>query len=321
MICAPRLRIRRSLRSAGRAYYAALGRRIYSPLMNPPVRLLALFPLRKPFFFCDAAQRARSQNPRAADGPAYDEADESLLPTAVRRDAVPSGRGCLHDTLQDVPGRTSATLLMAKMPRDSRALEEAMEYAARTNSTALLIWQDGLIQAARYFGDTRAGTPLVSRSLAKPMAVIAVGRAIQEGHIASLDESAANYFHEWRDTPKAAIRVRHFLDMRSGLLRQAPGTGMRRSQPVYLHPATTKSSSTNTSCGEPAAATIRQRQFGAGGAPHQRPRRAVRGLGSPRKCSKPLARQGVRVDDREGGTRTQAWLDAAAETWPQAGTC
>lgn len=59
-------------------------------------------------------------------------------------------------------------------------------------------------------------------SLAKPMSVIAVGRAMAEGHIDSLDEPAANYFQEWRGTPRAAITVRHLLGMRSGLGNRPP---------------------------------------------------------------------------------------------------
>lgn len=189
----------------------------------------------------DAAGSSRSNDEAGAGGTSYSEADEGLYRQRFERLADPaSGMGLpFYDTLQDVRGANQpAALVMAKMPRVSPAsLDRAMEYAAGMNSTALLIWQDGLIQAARYFGDTTADTPLVSRSLAKPMAAIAVGRAIHEGHIASLDESAANYFREWQGTPKAAIKVRYLLDMRSGLLRQAPATEIDDVlNRAYLHP-------------------------------------------------------------------------------------
>ena len=188
-----------------------------------------------------AAETSLSTDDAAAAGTAFSEADEALYRKRFERLADPaSGMGLpFYDTLQDVPGATQpAALLMAKMPRVSPgALREAADYSEKTNSTALLIWQDGLIQAARYFGDTNADTLLVSRSLAKPLAVIAVGRAIQKGHIASLDESAAKYFHKWQGTPKSAIKVRYLLDMRSGLLRQAPATGIDDVlNRAYLHP-------------------------------------------------------------------------------------
>ena len=131
-----------------------------------------------------------SNDEAATGGAGYSEAEEALYRKRFERLADPvSGMGLpFYDTLKDVPGANRpAALVMAKMPRVSpAALDRAMEYAGGMNSTALLIWQDGLIQAARYFGDTTPDEPLVSRSLAKPLAVIAVGRAIREGHIASL---------------------------------------------------------------------------------------------------------------------------------------
>ena len=212
--------------------------------MHPACRLFTAClcaSLLLPAAWSAAAASSQSDNEAAADGTGYSEADEALYRKRFERLADPaSGMGLpVYDTLQDVQGANQPkALVMAKMPRvSSAALERATDYAARMNSTALLVWQDGLIQAARYFGDTTADTPLVSRSLAKPMAAIAVGRAIQEGHIASLDESAATYFLKWEGTPKAAIRVRHLLDMRSGLLRQAPATDIDDVlNRAYLHP-------------------------------------------------------------------------------------
>ena len=212
--------------------------------MHPACRLFTAClcaSLLLPAAWSAAAASSQSDNEAAADGTGYSEADEALYRKRFERLADPSsGMGLpVYDTLQDVRGANQPmALVMAKMPRvSSAALDRATDYAARMNSTALLIWQDGLIQAARYFGDTTADTPLVSRSLAKPMAAIAVGRAIQEGHIASLDESAATYFLEWEGTPKAAIRVRYLLDMRSGLLRQAPATEIDDVlNRAYLHP-------------------------------------------------------------------------------------
>ena len=144
-----------------------------------------------------------------------------------------------YDPLKDVVGAVDPTPLeMAKMPGISdTALDAATEYAQAMNSTALLIWKDGLIEAERYFGEVTAETLLVSFSLAKPLSVIAVGRALHEGHIASLDEPAATFFHEWRGTPKAAITVRHLLSMRSGLKPQGPAPDIEDVlNRAYLHP-------------------------------------------------------------------------------------
>lgn len=90
---------------------------------------------------------------------------------------------------------------------DDEALAEAASYAESMNSSAFLVWHDGALVAERYFGEATKESPLVSKSLAKPLSVIAVGRAIVEGHIASLDDPVAVFVEEWRGTPKAAMTI------------------------------------------------------------------------------------------------------------------
>lgn len=117
------------------------------------------------------------------------------------------------------------------------AIRKIEQYAEKNNSAALMVWRDGLVEAEHYFGDTDPETLTNSKSLAKPLSVIAVGRAIAEGHIDSLDQPAADFIKEWRGTSKEKILIRHLLGMRSGLLPQAPAKSaddvlMR----AYLHP-------------------------------------------------------------------------------------
>ncbi len=117
------------------------------------------------------------------------------------------------------------------------ALAAAQAYAARNNSSVLLVWRDGALEAADYFGATTPETLINARSLAKPLAAIAIGRAIQLGKIRSVDQPVSDFIPEWRGTPKAAMTLRHLLDMRSGLLAQGlssdPNNPWSRS---YLHP-------------------------------------------------------------------------------------
>jgi len=102
--------------------------------------------------------------------------------------------------------------------RDS--LKKAEHYAETTNSSALIVWKDGAIQTERYFGSNTALTPLVSKSMAKPLTAIVVGRAIQLGKLRGLDQPIGEVIRELKGKPKGAILVRHLLDMRSGLLDQ-----------------------------------------------------------------------------------------------------
>jgi CubicO group peptidase (beta-lactamase class C family) len=104
------------------------------------------------------------------------------------------------------------------------ALDEATAYAAKMRSSAFMVWHAGQLERAEFAAGSTAATPLVSKSLSKPLTAIAVGRAIALGKIASLDQSIADFIPELKGTPKAAIKVRHLLDMRSGLLDQGFST-------------------------------------------------------------------------------------------------
>lgn len=116
------------------------------------------------------------------------------------------------------------------------ALAEARDYAARTRSTSLLIWHKGKLQAASYWGGTRRDTPVNSRSLHKMLGGLLIGAAIQDGHIASLDDSVADYIPAWRGTPKARITVRHVLQMSSGLMWFRGGGPYSLASRRYLDP-------------------------------------------------------------------------------------
>lgn len=147
-----------------------------------------------------------------------------------------------YDPLQSVPGDTDWRPL-PKRPAGERqvagsALDEATAYAAANRSSALMVWVDGALELEEYFGDTSADTLIVGKSLAKPLGVIAIGRAIEQGFIESLDQAVADFIAPWRGTPKAAITVRQLVGNRSGLLPQGavsdPDSVMTRA---YLHPA------------------------------------------------------------------------------------
>lgn len=127
-----------------------------------------------------------------------------------------------YSPMEAVPGaRRVRPLAMRRVPTiAAAALDEAERYAEANRSSALIVWRDGALERARYFGSTTRDTPLVSKSLAKPLTAIAIGRAIMLGRIRGLDQPIADFIPELKGTPKAAILVRHLLDMRSGLLDQ-----------------------------------------------------------------------------------------------------
>lgn len=117
------------------------------------------------------------------------------------------------------------------------AVAQARAYAQANRSNAFLVWKDGALVEASYWGVERE-TPIISRSLAKPWMSAAVGRALALGYFNSLDQPVADFITEWKDDPqRSKILIRHLLDNRTGLLGQQPVfSPFEIRNRTYLHP-------------------------------------------------------------------------------------
>lgn len=174
--------------------------------------------------------------------PAFSAEDEALY---LQRFAATRGASLAaeaYEPLEAVPGAQPWRPLPLAQPRQrtisDAALAAAREYAGRMNSNALLVWRRGRLEASDWFRGHEPAKPVVSRSLAKPLTAVAIGRAIALGRIRSLDQPVADFVTEWRDDPRRSrILVRHLLDMRSGFLPQGPApTPEDVLNRAYLHP-------------------------------------------------------------------------------------
>jgi len=103
---------------------------------------------------------------------------------------------------------------------DPAALAKADAYAASMRSSAFLVWHKGRLIHSWYGQGMDAQTPMLSKSLSKPITALAVGRAIALGKIKGLEQPLGEIIPEWQGTQKGRILVRHLLDMRSGMLDQ-----------------------------------------------------------------------------------------------------
>lgn len=91
------------------------------------------------------------------------------------------------------------------------------DYLHRNRVSGLLVIKDGKILIERYRYERRDTDRFVSNSIAKSITGLAVGLALQDGLISSLDDKAATYVPELAGTAYGATSIRNLLRMSSGV--------------------------------------------------------------------------------------------------------
>ena len=90
------------------------------------------------------------------------------------------------------------------------------DYLARQRVMGLMIVKDGVIQIERYQYDRKPTHRFLSYSMAKSIVSLAVGIALHEGKIASLDDRADRYVKKLEGTLYGETTIRNLLRMASG---------------------------------------------------------------------------------------------------------
>jgi CubicO group peptidase (beta-lactamase class C family) len=91
------------------------------------------------------------------------------------------------------------------------------DFLARRRITGLMVVKDGVVQLERYQYDRTPAHRLLSNSMAKSITSIAVGFALADGRIRSLDDKAAVYVPELAGAPYGETSIRALLRMASGV--------------------------------------------------------------------------------------------------------
>ncbi len=127
--------------------------------------------------------------------------DQLYLPVAVIGAGQPPG----------APARPSA----------DAPVSELLEFAARRardgGSRALLVMRGDDLLLSRYFGVDDERTLMPAGLIARPMAAMAIGLALADGRIDSLDTPVSRYLKEWEDEARGRITLRQLLEETSGL--------------------------------------------------------------------------------------------------------
>jgi CubicO group peptidase (beta-lactamase class C family) len=127
-----------------------------------------------------------------------------------------------YDPVDKVPGAADQPLPMATAAErtvDAAALKKASDYASSKASYGFVVWQGGKLQAADYYRGFNRKRLIASKSMAKMIGGVVIGRAIAEGYIKSVDQPVSDFITEWKGTPKEGPTIRHFLQNSSGISR------------------------------------------------------------------------------------------------------
>ena len=90
------------------------------------------------------------------------------------------------------------------------------DYLSRQRIMGLLIIKDGVIQVERYQYDRKPEHRFVSNSMAKSITSLAIGIALHEGKIKSLDDRADHYAHRLAGSLFGETTLRNLLRMACG---------------------------------------------------------------------------------------------------------
>ena len=105
----------------------------------------------------------------------------------------------------------------ADLGADTCAVADVLDYVFTDEALqAALLVVDGRVVGERYAQGYGVENLVTSWSVAKSFYSAAVGVAIDEGYIESLDQKASVFFTEWIDTAKEDITIRNMLEMRAG---------------------------------------------------------------------------------------------------------
>jgi len=91
------------------------------------------------------------------------------------------------------------------------------DFLAHQRVTGLLVIKDGQILAERYQYDRKDSDRFISHSMAKSITSLAIGIALAEKKIASLDDTIAKYEPKLAGSPYGETTIRNILRMSSGV--------------------------------------------------------------------------------------------------------
>ena len=100
---------------------------------------------------------------------------------------------------------------------EAAGLATATDYTKAKNGQALMVWRNGKLEHVYLAAGFSATEPFNSYHMHWLPLVLAVGRAVDDKLIRSIDDPVERYVPEWRGDARGKIKVRELLTMAAGL--------------------------------------------------------------------------------------------------------
>lgn len=100
---------------------------------------------------------------------------------------------------------------------DPQVLKQALQYAQDQDSKGIVVIRNGYLVGEWYGQGWNKDTKERGYSIAKSFSSCLLGMLIEQGTLGSVNDSAALYVPEWRDSSHGLVTLRNLLSMDSGL--------------------------------------------------------------------------------------------------------
>jgi CubicO group peptidase (beta-lactamase class C family) len=114
---------------------------------------------------------------------------------------------------------------------DALTIEECANRARGMGSRALLVMHGGRLAMERYFVADDPRSLLPATVIARPLLAMAVGVALADGRLKSLDAPVSTWLTEWEGDARGRITLRQLLEETSGLETGGDIRGLLRRSP------------------------------------------------------------------------------------------
>lgn len=114
---------------------------------------------------------------------------------------------------EPIPKNLQAIGFNLTLDGQEMSFHEALSY---TDTNAIMILHNGAVIYEDYFNGSNQDSRFMSFSMAKSITSILVGIALNEGHIASLDDPVENYLPDLKNTPFEGVMLKEILLQRAG---------------------------------------------------------------------------------------------------------